>query len=121
MSLPEVLLWRALRGGALERLRFRRQHPLGPYVLDFYCAEARLAVEVDGLAHSLGDGPARDARRDLWLADHGVRVLRLAASRVLEDLAPVLVEIAAAARTPPEPPPPRSAVPLPRADAQGRI
>ena len=50
MSLPEVLLWRELRlrpGG----YKFRRQHPAGPYVLDFYCAALGLAIEVDGMAH----------------------------------------------------------------------
>ena len=56
MSLPEVLLWRELRkrpGG----LRFRRQHPAGPYVLDFACLDARVALEVDGEAHGLGCEP----------------------------------------------------------------
>jgi very-short-patch-repair endonuclease len=70
MSLPEVLLWKAIRVGAVERLRFRRQHPIGPYVLDFYCEAAKLAVEVDGASHGAGDRPARDARRDAWLAGY---------------------------------------------------
>jgi very-short-patch-repair endonuclease len=48
LSLPEVLLWECLRGGRLQGLRFRRQHPVGPYVLDFYHAQGKLAVEVDG-------------------------------------------------------------------------
>ncbi|WP_366852839.1 DUF559 domain-containing protein [Phenylobacterium sp.] len=48
MSLPEVILWTALRGREPGRPVFRRQHPIGPYVLDFYCAKARLCVEVDG-------------------------------------------------------------------------
>ena len=45
MTLPEVLLWQELRGGRLNGLHFRRQHPVGPYILDFFCAAARLAVE----------------------------------------------------------------------------
>ncbi|HXC26532.1 MAG TPA: DUF559 domain-containing protein [Stellaceae bacterium] len=49
MSLPEVVLWQALRHGRLAGLRFRRQHPVGPYILDFFCASVRLAIEVDGL------------------------------------------------------------------------
>jgi very-short-patch-repair endonuclease len=53
MTLPEVLLWNGLRGGRLEGLRFRRQHPFGPYILDFYCEQAKLAVEVDGMAHRM--------------------------------------------------------------------
>ena len=82
MSLPEVLLWKALKSAA-PGLHFRKQHPLGPYVLDFYCDAAKLAVEVDGMAHGTADRPARDDRRDAWLADKGVRTLRIAAREVL--------------------------------------
>ncbi|WP_347233084.1 endonuclease domain-containing protein [Sphingomonas glacialis] len=62
MSLPEVLLWQVLRTRP-DGHRFRRQAPAGDYVLDFYCAPARLAIEVDGEAHSRGDRPARDGAR----------------------------------------------------------
>jgi very-short-patch-repair endonuclease len=65
MTPPELRLWVALRGRAADGLRFRRQHPLGPYILDFYCDVAKLAVEVDGEGHWLGDQPSRDDRRDL--------------------------------------------------------
>lgn len=82
MSLPEVLLWKELKGGKLG-LHFRKQHPLGPYVLDFYCDAAKLAVEVDGYSHGTDDRPQRDDRRDAWLADKGIRTLRLAAREVL--------------------------------------
>jgi very-short-patch-repair endonuclease len=51
MSLPEIVLWQVLRKRGLSGLRFRRQHPVGPYILDFYCPAARLAIEVEGLAH----------------------------------------------------------------------
>jgi very-short-patch-repair endonuclease len=67
-------------------LRFRRQHPLGPFVLDFYCDGARLAVEVDGQQHWRGDAQLRDIERDEWPSLKGVRVLRLSASLVLQDL-----------------------------------
>ena len=86
LSLPEVLLWQQLRGRRLEGLRFRRQHPMGPFILDFYCAEAKLAIEVDGASHHAGSRPDRDAYRDRWLADSGVHTLRLPASYVLSDL-----------------------------------
>lgn len=85
MTLPEVILWSHLRRNRLGKLRFRRQHPVGPYVLDFYCSEAGLCVEVDGAAHDNPQAAARDARRDLWLADHGIRVLRLPAAEILRD------------------------------------
>jgi very-short-patch-repair endonuclease len=97
MSLPEVLLWRALRRKALADLRFRRQAPMGPFVLDFYCEEARLAVEVDGYGHNMGDRAERDERRDAWLARRGIRVLRLSAQLVLKDMDSALRTILAAA------------------------
>jgi very-short-patch-repair endonuclease len=75
LALPEGLLWRELRKRP-DGLKFRRQHPAGRYVLDFFCAGAKLAVEVDGEMHSRGDRPARDAERDAWLRTQGVRVLR---------------------------------------------
>ncbi|WP_240700057.1 endonuclease domain-containing protein [Sphingomonas gei] len=70
LSLPEILLWQELRkqpGGHY----FRRQHSAGPYRLDFYCAKARLCIEVDGEAHGFGERPERDAARDRWLEGQG--------------------------------------------------
>ena len=84
MSLPEVLLWQRLRGrkgGA----RFRRQHPAGNYVLDFYCHEARLVIEIDGISHTMGNRPQRDQARDAELTVKGLHVVRIAASDVLGD------------------------------------
>lgn len=86
MSLPEVLLWRLVRGRKLHGWRFRRQHPIGSFVLDFYCDELKLAAEIDGAHHGFGDRPLRDARRDAWLAGQGVDVLRIPARDVLEDM-----------------------------------
>jgi very-short-patch-repair endonuclease len=86
MSLPEVLLWRAIKGRKLDELHFRKQHPLGPYVLDFYCAAGKLCVEVDGATHSTGSRPLRDEFRDAWLAEQGVRTLRLSAELILQDV-----------------------------------
>ncbi|WP_232495068.1 endonuclease domain-containing protein [Novosphingobium kaempferiae] len=114
LSLPEGLLWRELRkrpGG----LKFRRQHPSGPYVLDFYCSDARLAIEVDGGAHGFGDRPGRDAARDAWFAVAGIATLRVPAKLVLSDLprAVAWIEAEAGARLPlhhpalPGGPPPR--------------
>ena len=81
MSLPEVLLWQELR--KQSDVKFRRQHPLGPYVLDFYCAAAKLCIEVDGIAHDMGGSAQCDATRDEWLRERGVTVLRIPASEVL--------------------------------------
>jgi very-short-patch-repair endonuclease len=84
MSLPEVILWQHLRGQRLGGLRFRRQHPVGPYVLDFYCAAAGLAVEVDGRSHESRERARHDAARAAWLAEHGIRQLRLPAPDILD-------------------------------------
>jgi very-short-patch-repair endonuclease len=98
MTLPEVLLWRELRrrpGG----LKFRRQHGSGDFVLDFFCSDARLAIEIDGFAHSTGDRPERDEARDAWFAKAGVATLRIPASDVLADLSSSVEGIIEAARS----------------------
>ena len=92
MTLPEVLLWQELRK-CPAGLRFRRQHPAGRYVLDFFCPRHRLAVEVDGDVHGRGDAPVRDADRDAWLVGEGVRVLRIPATDVLRDVEAVVLHI----------------------------
>jgi very-short-patch-repair endonuclease len=80
-SLPEALLWRELR--QTEDLKFRRQHPAGPYVIDFYCPAAKTCIEIDGIAHDMGDRPERDEARTVWLEAQGYRVVRIAAKDVL--------------------------------------
>ncbi len=96
-SLPEGLLWQVLRTRP-NGLKFRRQHPLGPYILDFYCPAAKLVVEVDGAGHDMGDNPARDARRDEWLQGQGLRVIRFSADEVMKDVESVVTAIRLAAR-----------------------
>ena len=86
---PEARLWVALRRGRLG-IKFRRQHPIGRYVLDFYCAEVKLAVEVDGRGHEHPDQGRIDQVRTAWLATQGVRVVRLAAEDVRVDLEGVM-------------------------------
>ena len=88
MSLPEVLLWRHLRSqpGGVE---FRRQHSIDRYFLDFYVARLKLAIEIDGIAHDMGDRPGRDVARDEFLRGEGIEVLRIPASEVLRSRADV--------------------------------
>ncbi len=81
---PEAMLWSRLRRRG-DGPVFRRQHPIGPYILDFYCPAAKLAIEIDGIGHSHGDQPERDERRDAWLASQGLQVLRIAAGDVFRD------------------------------------
>ncbi len=84
MALPEVLLWQALRRQSTG-LKFRRQHASGPYILDFYCSDARLAIEVDGEAQNRGNRPQFDQARDEWFGSAGVATVRLSAAAVLAD------------------------------------
>jgi len=97
MDLPEVLLWNRLRRRQLGGLHFRRQHPLGDYIIDFYCDAARLAVEVDGYSHDVADRPERDQRRNAWTAGQGVTTLRIPARDVLKAMEDVLATILATA------------------------
>ncbi|MBJ7447334.1 MAG: endonuclease domain-containing protein [Brevundimonas sp.] len=93
MTPPEARLWTRVRGHRLHGFKFRRQHPIGPYIVDFYCAAARLAVEVDGRVHEHPDQLQHDARRTRWLANQGVRVIRIAAVDVRDELDGVLAFI----------------------------
>ena len=82
LSLPEVLLWRLLKGSP-DGVHFRSQHPVGRYVVDFYCAKTKIAFEIDGIAHDMGDRPERDEQRDTWLREQGIEVVRIPAAEVL--------------------------------------
>jgi very-short-patch-repair endonuclease len=97
MSLPERILWEELRSKKTG-LRFRNQHPAGPYVLDFYCFEAGLCVEIDGQQHDWTVDA--DANRDRWLKKQGVRTVRIQAKEVFENLEGVVEHIVEAATAP---------------------
>ena len=114
MSVPEVMLWVRLRLRPAG-IKFRRQHPAGPYVLDFSCSEARLAIEVDGISHDMGRRPEQDEARTAWLAANKIGVLRIAASDVLTGAGHSVEQIVAACHARGNPlhrpsggPPPRS-------------
>ena len=94
MSLPEVLLWERLRRKPLG-VKFRRQHPVGRFVIDFYCPSAKLGFEIDGAAHDMGDRPERDMRRDEFLRGQGIGIVRIAASEVLQSVEAVAESIVA--------------------------
>jgi len=91
MTQPERTLWALLRRNELG-WHFRRQHPVGPYILDFYCAAAKLAVEVDGPVHQ--EQTDRDRRRTAWLEQEGFRVIRFSSEEVEARPAAVLATIA---------------------------
>jgi very-short-patch-repair endonuclease len=98
-TLAEDLLWEALRGRRLDGLKFRRQHPVGTFVIDFCCAERRLAVELDGGIHD--EQRKHDAEREEILAAAGYRVIRFPNQAVMERLPDVLETIRAAAEAVP--------------------
>jgi very-short-patch-repair endonuclease len=94
LTKPELMLWQLLRTSPNGH-KFRKQHPAGPYILDFFCARANLAIEIDGFAHGTGDRPERDAARDAWLAEHRIGTLRIPATDVLKDTTEVANSIIA--------------------------
>ena len=88
MTDVERKLWARLRDAQLDGYKFRRQHPLGSYVLDFFCESERLAVELDGGQHA--DNKEKDDLRNAWLVARGCRVIRFWNHEVLENIEGVL-------------------------------
>ncbi|HEU4559667.1 MAG TPA: endonuclease domain-containing protein [Longimicrobium sp.] len=92
----ETILWQQLRRGWLGGHRFRRQHPVGRFILDLYCADRKLAIELDGQHHAEEDQSLRDEERTAVLRGYGIRVLRFRNEEVLNDMESVLARIAGA-------------------------
>nr|WP_107716073.1 MULTISPECIES: DUF559 domain-containing protein [unclassified Novosphingobium] len=111
MSVPERMLWQYLRQRP-RGLKFRRQHPIGPYVADFCCLSHRLVVEVDGMAHDNSDRAAHDETRRRFMNENGFRVMRISAKRVLADAVgtaeAIVARVAGPLHRPADGPPPRS-------------
>jgi len=89
----ERVLWRALKELPLLGTHFRRQAPIGPYVVDFFCPAAHLIVELDGGHHNDDETAKRDRKRQLWLEREGYRVVRFWNSEITDDLDTVLERI----------------------------
>jgi very-short-patch-repair endonuclease len=98
MTPAEQILWAALRRRQLAGLYFRRQHPTGPYILDFFCASCGLVVELDGAVHETLH--EYDEERTRYLTTYGYRVIRFANEAVVRDLPSVLARIEQAALAP---------------------
>lgn len=86
MTRAEVILWTYLRRRALNGARFRRQHPIGPYITDFACPAAKRIIEVDGATHSTPDELAYDARRTKYLESEGWAVIRVTNTDIYENI-----------------------------------
>ncbi|MBI2912829.1 MAG: endonuclease domain-containing protein [Chloroflexi bacterium] len=103
---PEEVLWIALRNGQLDGRKFRRQHPVGGFVLDFYCHQEHLAIEIDGSVHETTI--EQDRERQAILESLGIRVLRLTAELVEEDLDSAIKRIRETPGSSASPPLPRT-------------
>src|SRR5215467_11589883 len=99
-TIAEQRLWYRLRSRSLCGMKFVRQEPIGPYIVDFVCRERRLVIEVDGGQHAENE---RDLTRDRWLQDHGYQVLRFWNNDVIENTDGVLEAIAEVRGAPPPP------------------
>ena len=89
----EEALWKRLRNRKLEGRKFRRQHPIEHYIVDFYCHESKLVIEVDGKIHELNDNPDYDKNRTQDLISFGLKVIRFTNEQVLNNIEVVLKEI----------------------------
>src|SRR5262245_18773510 len=84
-SWGERLIWSWLRDHRFANYKFRRQHPVGPHILDFFCNEAKLDIEMDGFQHGRPEHQAADSERDEYLQSQGIMVLRFWSSRLRQD------------------------------------
>ena len=93
-TVTEAILWQRLRHKRVGGFRFRRQHPIGRFIVDFYCAEKKLVVEVDGETHSQLGSEEYDSQRQLFLQHMGLKVLRFANEQVIGETDAVVEAIA---------------------------
>ena len=89
----EALLWKSLQRSQLSGKKFRRQHSIDKYIVDFYCPDCRLAIELDGDAHFTEGGAKYDAARTEFLTRKGIRVLRFENREIFDSLDLVISEI----------------------------
>jgi very-short-patch-repair endonuclease len=101
----ERKLWHHLRDRRLDGWKFRRQHPVGPYVLDLYCADARLVIELDGGQHDFDAHRNHDEARTAYLEKQGIKVIRFWNNDVMENALSVLEAIRGALGPSPQPSP----------------
>lgn len=104
LTLSEARLWKALKGSQLDGRKFRRQHSIGNYIVDFYCPSEKLVIEVDGGYHNDEAVQESDRIRDLFMNEHSIRVLRVPNEAIRYQLDMVLETIRAEFITPTPPP-----------------
>jgi len=98
MTKAELRLWTQLRKPGIEGLRFRRQTPIGPFIVDFFCPEKKLIVEVDRGQHGYAARERHDSARDAWLTEQGYKVIRFWNRNVMQNIGGVCLSILAASK-----------------------
>ncbi|ELR68418.1 DNA methylase, putative [Fulvivirga imtechensis AK7] len=93
MTAAEKALWKSLRRKQIAGLRFRRQHPVGNFILDFYCHDIKLAIEVDGPIHDRPEQKEYDQARDQQIRNKGIQMLRFSNDEVFDNIQMVIEEI----------------------------
>lgn len=92
-TVAEGILWQGLRNRQIKKLKFYRQYSVGPYILDFYCPEIHLAIELDGESHDNADAKVYDVERTSYLESLGIKVMRFKNEEVMNDVEEVLGKI----------------------------
>jgi len=82
----EKAFWEVVRGSRLDGLKFRRQHPIGPFIADFYCHQYKLVIELDGSVHDEVEQQDYDQNRDSWMREYGLTILRFTNQDVFENM-----------------------------------
>lgn len=100
MPAPEVLLWQKLRAGQIHGLKFRRQYSIGRYIVDFFCPEERLAIEIDGDSHYEPNAVEYDRERDKFIESKNIKLIRLSNKEIIENIEGAVSNIVEATDTP---------------------
>ena len=93
MTPPEEKMWQLLRNSQFHNLKFRRQHPIRRFIVDFYCHEHKLVVEIDGSIHNSEIQKERDENRTFMIEELGLKVIRFENQKVMNDISTVLAEL----------------------------
>lgn len=93
MTMAECVLWNHLRLKQIKGFTFRRQHPIGNFIADFYCHKMRLVIEIDGSIHNFEEVKERDEGREFMMKELGLNVIRFTNNEVLNDIENVLMKI----------------------------
>jgi very-short-patch-repair endonuclease len=89
----EMIMWQVLRGRQLNGMKFRRQHPIGRFIVDFYCHEYKLVIELDGEIHNIDFVKEYDENREVQLQNLGLKILRFKNEEVFDSLEKILETI----------------------------